>query len=103
MKNIKLLLIALVASFTFSCAESTDVVESGTYTGEIIEVEADKDEIYVKTEDGKTLELYFTQDTKLTQGGDVAQFSILKEGQSVEVEVEKVGKRLDPISVNVLD
>ncbi len=84
-----------------SCGQSTDVVESGTYTGTVIEVEADKSEIYVKTEDGKTLELYFIEETKLTQNGQEVPFSNLKKDQSVEVEVEKVGKRLDPLSVKI--
>lgn len=84
-----------------ACGKSTDVVESGTYTGKIIEVEADKSEIYVKTDDGKTLELYFIEDTKLTQNGEEVPFSTLKEDQTVEVEVEKVGKRLDPITVKI--
>jgi hypothetical protein len=84
-----------------ACGDSTDVVESGTYTGKIIEVEADKSEIYVKTDDGKTLELYFIEDTKLTQNGEEVPFSALAEDQTVEVEVEKVGKRLDPLSVKI--
>jgi len=87
--------------FFMSCGKSTDVVESGTYTGKIIEVEADKSEIYIKTDDGKTLELYFIDDTKLTQDGQEVPFSTLAEDQTVEVKVEKVGKRLDPISVKI--
>lgn len=84
-----------------ACGKSTDVVESGTYTGKIIEVEADKSEIYVKTEDDKTLELYFIEDTKLTQNGEKVPFSTLEEDQTVEVEVKKVGKRLDPLTVKI--
>lgn len=87
----------------YACGGETDVVESGTYQGVIKEVEADKDEIYVETEDNKTLELYFTETTTLTQTGKPVDFSALKEGQKVEVEVEKVGRRLDPISVNILE
>lgn len=87
----------------FACGESTDVVESGTYQGTISEVEAEKDEIYVTTDDDKTLELYFTENTSLTRGGSEVEFSELEEGQKVEVEVEKVGKRLDPISVKIMD
>ena len=94
-------LLFLSIIFFMACGNSTDVVESGTYTGKIIEVEADKSEIYVKTEDGKTLELYFIEETKLTQNGQEVPFSALEENQSVEVEVEKVGKRLDPISVKI--
>ena len=86
-----------------ACGESTDVVESGTYQGTIKEVEAEKTEIYVSTDDNKTLELYFTETTSLTRNGAEVDFSELEEGQKVEVEVEKVGKRLDPISVKILE
>ncbi|MDR5589946.1 hypothetical protein [Christiangramia sp. SM2212] len=86
-----------------ACGESTDVVESGTYQGTIKEVEADKTEIYVSTDDDKTLELYFTETTSLMKNGSEVEFSELKEGQKVEVEVEKNGKRLDPISVKILE
>lgn len=86
-----------------ACGESTDVVESGTYQGTIKEVEADKTEIYVTTDDDKTLELYFTETTSLTRDGNEVDFSELEEGQKVEVEVEKNGKRLDPVSVKILE
>jgi hypothetical protein len=94
-------LFLLSITLFIACGNSTDVVESGTYTGTVIEVEADKSEIYVKTEDGKTLELYFIEDTKLTQNGEEVPFSALEEEQTVEVEVKKVGKRLDPITVKI--
>ncbi|MCG9972752.1 hypothetical protein [Christiangramia crocea] len=87
----------------FACGESTDVVESGTYQGTIKEVEPEKTEIYVTTDDDKTLELYFTESTSLTRNGSEVDFSELKEGQKVEVEVEKVGQRLDPISVKIME
>lgn len=87
----------------FACGESTDVVESGTYQGTIKEVEAAKTEIYVETDDNKTLELYFTDQTELTRDGSTVDFSTLEEGMRVEVEVKKEGKRLDPLSVKVLE
>lgn len=94
----------LVIAFIFtSCGEKTDVVESGTYRGTIEKVEPEKTEIYVNTSDDKTLELYFTENTSLTRNGDTVEFSTLKEGQQVEVQVEKVGQRLDPISVRILE
>jgi len=86
-----------------ACGESTDVVESGTYQGTIKEVEAAKTEIYVSTDDNKTLELYFTENTSLTRNGSEVEFSELKEGQKVEVKVEKKGKRLDPLSVKIME
>lgn len=94
------MLFALIVGFS-ACGESTDVVESGTYTGTIKEVEPEKTEIYVETTDGKTLELYFTDQTTLTRNGETVDFSTLEEGQNVEVDVEKVGQRLDPIAVRV--
>lgn len=84
-----------------ACGESTDAVESGTYNGTVDEVEAEKSEIYVKTDDGKTLELYFIDETELTKNGESVDFSALEEGQKVEVKVEKVGQRLDPLKVNI--
>ena len=99
----KLLSIALLIIFMSSCGEKTDVVDSGTYQGTIEEVEADKTEIYVKTADDKLLELYFTESTTLTRGGQTVDFAELKEGQKVEVEVKKEGQRLDPVSVKILE
>lgn len=77
------------------------MVDSGTYSGKIKKVEAEKTEIYVTLDDGKTLELYFTDETSLTQNGQDVDFSTLKKDQKVEVTVEKVGKRLDPVSVKI--
>ena len=96
-------LFLLSIMFFISCGENTDVVESGTYQGTIQEVEPSKTEIYVETDDNKTLELYFTDETELTQNGNPVDFSVLKEGMQVEVEVRKEGKRLDPVSVKVLE
>lgn len=86
-----------------SCGEGTDVVESGTYQGTIKEVEPSKTEIYVETADDKTLELYFTENTQLTRNGNNIDFSELQEGMNVEVDVEKEGKRLNPLAVRVLE
>ena len=94
---------AVLALVFTSCGEKTDVVESGTYQGTIKEVEPEKTEIYVETADGKTLELYCTDTTTLTRDGNTVEFSELEEGQNVEVQVEKTGKRLDPISVIILE
>lgn len=96
-------LVVLLAVCLSACGGGTDVVESGTYQGTIDEVEADKTEIYVKTADNKKLELYFTDQTTLTRNGETVEFSALAEGMKVEVEVEKVGQRLDPISVKILE
>lgn len=101
MRTIKLLTIA-TALFLASCESKTDVVESGSYTGKIDKVEADEREIYVVA-DGKRLELYFTDSTKLTKNGSEVQFSELAKDKTVEIEVKKVGNRLDPVSVNIVE
>ncbi|TPE43010.1 hypothetical protein [Pontibacter mangrovi] len=105
MKRIKPILLAFlfIIPFLYSCQEGTDVVESGTYQGTIDEVEPEKSEIYVKTDDNQRLELYFTESTTLTRNGETVAFDQLKEGGKVEVEVEKVGQRLDPIAVRILE
>lgn len=102
-KSLLMLLIGVFVFILASCNGGTDVVDSGTYQGTITEVEADKTEIYVETEDGKKLELYFTDETQLTRNAQVVEFAALQEGQKVEVEVEKVGKRLDPLTVKILE
>jgi hypothetical protein len=86
----------------FACGESTSVVESGTYQGTIQEVEPSKTEIYVETDDNQILELYFTDSTELSRNGSRVEFSVLEEGMEVEVDVEKEGKRLNPLAVRVL-
>jgi len=104
MKRFKSVALALLfVPFMFACQYGTDVVESGTYQGTIKEVEPEKSEIYVSTEDGKTLELYFTETTTLTRNGETVAFDQLQEGGKVEVEVEKVGQRLDPVAVRILE
>lgn len=99
--TLKIGAIALFLGILTACGGGTDVVESGTYHGTIKEVEPEKTEIYVTTNDGQVLELYFTDETELTRAGEPVAFETLEEGQTVEVVVEKTGKRLDPISVEI--
>lgn len=103
MRNIIILFSAVLLFAFISCGDTTDVVDSGTYEGTIKKIEADKSEIYVDLSNGKTIELYFIDKTELTQNGEVVPFSSLMEGQKVEVEVQKVGKRLDPLKVKILE
>lgn len=82
--------------------ENTDIVESGTYTGTADRVDAEEQEIYVETEDGKMLELYFTEQTTLMQNGEPVAFDALQQGQQLEVQVERKGQRLEPVEVRIL-
>jgi hypothetical protein len=81
--------------------EGSGTVQSGTYQGTIQEVNANEREIYVETGDGKTLELYFTDQTTLQQNGTSADFSALAKGQPVEVTVENQDGELAPVSVTI--
>lgn len=101
--KIQSILAMLVLTLAIACGEKTDVVESGVYQGTIHEVEADKNEIYVKTSDDKLLELYFTETTTLTRNDETVPFSELAEGKKVEVEVKREGNRLDPVSVKIIE
>ena len=111
MKNLLVLAVS-VALVSVSFAEDNDsskeirntsVVESGTYQVTAKKVDPEEKEIYVTMEDGKVLELYFSDATKLTQGGKDVAFDALKNGQKLEVQVEKDGAKLKPIAVTILD
>jgi hypothetical protein len=97
--------VTLVAVFVLAgCGGGGEAptVESGTYQGSIQEVNASEREIYVQTDDGQVLELYFTDQTTLQQNGESAEFSALSNGQQVEVEVEAEGGELTPLSVTIM-
>lgn len=101
---VSILIISPVLLLGCSQGEESEhsVVESGTYTGEVTEVNAEEDEIYVGS-NGRELELYFTEQTTLSRGGQPVDFSALENGQEVKVKIKKVGKRLDPLSVKILE
>ena len=96
--------LAIVLMLVAACGgESTDVVDSGTYEGTIQEVNAEESEIYVNISDEQTLELYFIDGTELVKDTTSVPFDSLATGQKVRVEVEKVGQRLDPLRVEILE
>jgi len=97
-----MIILALFLSLS-ACGEETSVVESGTYTGTIAEINTDETEIYVDLESGERVELYFTDETTLTQDGEDVPFSTIEVDDRVEVTIEKTGQRLDPVSVVLLD
>lgn len=92
----------LLAGVLSGCGgEETTVVDSGTYDGTISEVNADEREIYVDVPNTGTLELYFTDSTRVRRDTAQVTFDSLQTEQSVSVEVEKVGQRLDPVTVTI--
>ncbi|MDZ7755833.1 hypothetical protein [Rhodohalobacter sp.] len=104
MKQFKFVsILTLLFLMISACGEDTSVVESGTYTGTIQEVNAEETEIYVNLEEGGVIELYFTDETTLTRDGEDVPFSSIQVDDRVEVTVEKTGQRLDPVSVVLLN
>ena len=81
--------------------EETAVVESGTYEGTVSEVNSEEQEIYVNVPETGTLELYFTDSTRVFRDTTQLTFDALEANQPVSVEVKKVGKRLDPVVVRI--
>jgi len=82
---------------------NTAVVESGTYQVTAKRVDPEEKEIYVTMEDGKILELYFNEATMLKRGGQDVAFEELKNGQRLEVQVEKDGSNVKPVAVVILE
>lgn len=105
MKN-SLKFIVIISTLLLSlsaCGEETTVVESGTYSGTISEINADETEIYVALDSGELIELYFTDETTLTQNGEEVPFSTIEVNDRVEVTIEKTGQRLDPVTVVLME
>ncbi len=107
MKNLRvtvlpgMLSLLLVLSALTGCG-GVDVVDSGSYEGVVDEAKPGEKEIYVVLDDGRKLELYFTDQTTLQQGGQAADFSALESGSRVRVEVTREGNRNVPQKVEIL-
>lgn len=82
---------------------NTAVVESGTYQVTAKRVDPEEKEIYVTMEDGRILELYFGKATTLKRGGQDVAFEELKNGQRLEVQMEKDGSNVKPVAVVILE
>lgn len=96
--------ILLLVGFLAGCGgDDAAVVESGTYTGTITEVNAEEREIYVDVPQTGTVELYFVDSTRVLRDTTEVSFDALQTNQTVTVEIEKVGQRLDPVTVTVHD
>ncbi len=99
-----LLGLAILAGILLAgCSGGDDEVASGTYEGKIVKVVPEEKEIYVETNDGRTLELYFTENTKLLSGDKPVMFTALADGASVKVEVKNEGGRVVPVKVEITD
>ena len=92
----------LATLFLAGCGGDTAVVDSGSYEGTVAEVVPAEEEIYVNLDSGEKIELYFNEETELTREGETVEFSELSEGTRVRVDVERVGNRLEPRAVEIL-
>lgn len=90
---------ALLISSVFASVSHAVVV---TVEGAIDKVVPEKREIYVLA-DGKKNEFYFTDKTEIVKNGAPVSFDALKKSRKVKVTADKVGKRLDPLKVELLD
>ena len=79
-----------------------DVVDSGSYEGVVDEAKPGEKEIYVMLDDGRKLELYFTDETVLEQAGEPVAFAKLEAGTRVRVTVTRDGNRNVPTRVEIL-
>ena len=98
-RSLALLAVLLIVP---ACGEGVDVVEAGTYIGTIDRAVDDEKEIYVELDSGRRLELYFTQETRLTRDGEQVPFATLDAGDRVRVTLERTGNRNDPTAVELL-
>lgn len=70
--------------------------------GEIVKVVPTKREIYVLSAEKKH-EYYFNDKTAVLKGETAGSFEDLKTGMKVRVTANKIGKRLDPTEVKILE
>lgn len=49
------------------------------------------------------IELYLKESTPMMKGSEKVGFYALKEGQKLEVEDEKSGEHLNPVSVKIME
>jgi len=96
-------MIVAAAMLMAGCGKNMVAVDSGTYQGTISEVNPDEEEIYVGIEGGRTLGLYFNEDIQLMKNNETVPFSRLENGQQVSVQVERVGNRMEPVQVTILE
>ena len=97
-----LLAISLVVFCGWHAAAVLAAPQENIVDGRIVELVPSKKEIYVLA-NGVKNEYYFLPDTKVLQNGAERDFSALMNGARVKVIATKIGKRLDPKEVTILE
>jgi hypothetical protein len=95
-------LVCFVLFVLAGCGQPLAVVDSGTYEGTIQKVVPEEAEIYVTLDSGEQLELYFNEQTRVTQAGVPADFSAITEGAAVRITLSREGNRNIPEEVELL-
>jgi hypothetical protein len=90
-------LLAGLVALPATAQTSQSIVE-----GTIVKVVPKETEIYVES-GGVKHEYYFGPKTKVLKGKADAAFADLKVGMKVKVTADKKGKRLDPVTVEILE
>ena len=90
-----------VAAALFLSSQIAFAAEQSVVEGKIVEVVPGKKEIYVLSE-GKKHEYYFNEKTTVSKSGEPAKFADLSNGTMVKVTADKIGKRLDPVTVEIV-
>lgn len=91
----------LISSAAAQAEEGAAADSLDRFEGKIVEVNPPQREIYVFA-DGQKNEYYFTDQTAIVQNGQKVPFGKLVEGDKVRVSAKKIGKRLDPVEVEIL-
>lgn len=102
-KNIASFLVAFSITLSFSSGASALTTPlTSEIEGVIVKVVPSEREIYVESE-GKKHEYYFNPMTKVVHGNEERKYEDLKKGMRVKVSANKIGKRLDPLEVRILE
>jgi hypothetical protein len=96
--------LGLIAALLPAPAHSADTItpQISEIEGEIVKVVPEEREIYVLSAEKKH-EYYFNEKTTVVKGETTAAFEDLKTGMKVKVTANKIGKRLDPTTVKILE
>ena len=88
-------------SVLFSVAIAFAAPKEDIAEGKVVQKVPSKKEIYVMTDSGKN-EYYFNESTIVIKSGEPKSYADIPEGGHVRVTANKIGKRLDPINVEIL-
>ena len=106
-KKLLVLLAIILTSITILqvCGKEKDtvLVNSGIYIGTVTDAVEHAREFYVKLNNDSLVRLNFSSETTLTKNGETVPFGELKKDSKVEVKLERMEEKMNPISVKILE